>query len=99
MAGKGRTKGFTMPEEHRLKIATSNILNRLNKVALGEITCDAVQLRAMEIALSKTLPSLQSQDVTITETAPFALIPDVVQDLGRWQDTFKPGVVHASTVH
>jgi hypothetical protein len=88
---------------HRERIATSQLINRLNKVALGELEISPVQLKAMEIALRKTLPDLASVEHTGDAIQPFALIPDVVQDLSRWQDTFKPApaqlIVQASTLH
>lgn len=35
MAGRGRASGFKMPDEHRLKIANSNILSKLIAFAEG----------------------------------------------------------------
>lgn len=44
----------------RTKIKTSQLVNRLMKIALGEVQVDQVQLRAIEIALRKTLPDLST---------------------------------------
>ena len=44
----------------REKIKTSQLVNRLMKIAMGEVQVDPVQLRAIEIALRKTLPDLST---------------------------------------
>lgn len=44
----------------RTKIKTSQLVNRLMQIAMGEVTVDQVQLRAIEIALRKTLPDLST---------------------------------------
>ncbi len=44
----------------RERIQTSQLVNRLRDCALGEIVMDAVQVRAAEILLNKTLPNLAS---------------------------------------
>lgn len=47
-------------EQTRQKIQTSQLVNRLQSLANGEIVMDALQLRAAEILLKKTLPDLQA---------------------------------------
>lgn len=44
----------------RDKIKTSQLVNRLNQIAMGEVQVDQTQLRAIEIALRKTLPDLST---------------------------------------
>jgi hypothetical protein len=44
----------------RAKIQTSQLVNRLNKIALGEVVVDQTQLRAIEILLRKALPDLST---------------------------------------
>ena len=56
--------------EWRAKIQTSMLLNRLNQVAMGEVEIDATQLRAIEVALKKTLPDLSSVELTGAEGGP-----------------------------
>lgn len=51
-------------ERTRLKIKTSQLINRLNNHALGEIEMTASQIRAAEILLNKTLPNLAAMQVT-----------------------------------
>ena len=48
----------------RAKIQTSQLINRLGKIANGEADCTPTQLKAAEILLRKSLPDLQS--VTIS---------------------------------
>lgn len=53
-------------QQTREKIATSQLINRLNQFALGEdgVEIDATRLRAIEILLRKSLPDLQSVQIT-----------------------------------
>ena len=53
-------------EETRLKIKTSQLINRLQNHALGECEMTSTQVRAAEIALKKVLPDLSQSDVTHT---------------------------------
>lgn len=50
----------------RDKIQTSQLINRLNKFALNEegVEIDATRLRAIEILLRKSLPDLQSVQIS-----------------------------------
>lgn len=58
-----RTKpGDILYEKTRAKIQTSQLVNRLQKNALGELPEDlsTSKLKSIEILLNKTLPNLQS---------------------------------------
>src|SRR3990167_6697386 len=48
----------------RQKIQTSQLINRLQASALGEIDLTATQLKSIEILLRKTLPDLSAVDHT-----------------------------------
>lgn len=48
----------------REKIQTSQLINRLNKIGLGEADCSQTQMKAIEILLRKTLPDLSSVSLT-----------------------------------
>ena len=48
----------THQDEVRTKIQTSQLLNRLQNHAFGEVDLNATQLRAIEILLRKSLPDL-----------------------------------------
>lgn len=49
-------------EEARKKIQTTQLINRLQKHALGKLKkpMDATQIRAVEVLLKKSVPDLQS---------------------------------------
>ena len=90
MAGKPGYKNGPMTQAHRDKIAKSNILNRLIKCASGEIEMDSVQGQVAIALMRKVLPDLASQDLTVTDATPFALIPEQMQDVTAWEDRYAP---------
>jgi len=53
----------THQDEVRTKIQTSQLLNRLQNHAFGEVELNATQLRAIEILLRKSLPDLSQVEV------------------------------------
>ena len=55
---QGKTR-LEQRSAHVDAIETTKILNRLNKLALGEIEMTANSLRASEILLRKTLPDVR----------------------------------------
>ena len=57
-------KNTAHSQRSRDKIKTTQLINRLNSIALGDITVDPTQLRAIEVALRKSLPDLQSIEHT-----------------------------------
>ena len=64
---KNRTKpSDPLYAKTRAKIQTSQLVNRLQANALGELPEDLTtsRLRSIEILLSKTLPSLQSTEIS-----------------------------------
>ena len=78
-------------ETCREKIRTTQLLKRLQDNALAEKEfLTAGQIQSIKIALDKSLPNLVSQELAIEGATPFALIPDTVQDISRWEDTFTP---------
>lgn len=56
----------------RAKIQTSQLLNRLEKFALGDdsVEMDTNRLRAVEILLRKTLPDLSSVSIAAPDGGP-----------------------------
>jgi hypothetical protein len=60
MADRGRAPGFRMGSEHRHKIKIGNLINRLQKVALGEVDGSQVSVNAAIALLRKVLPDLQA---------------------------------------
>ena len=60
MAARGRTAGFKMPEEHRVKIANSNILKKLIEAAEGKFEMTSTQATIAIALMKKVLPDLSS---------------------------------------
>ena len=58
-----RTRRTTLNERWREKIKTSQIINRVQKCANGEVELTPVQLKAAEILLKKTMPDLKQSDI------------------------------------
>ena len=54
------TKEHPWSEEHRNRIKTSMLLNRLEKHILGEVDMSNTQIKAVDILLKKSVPDLQS---------------------------------------
>ena len=62
-------------DEVRLKIKTSQLVNRLNDYALGKLDDDDIspnRIRAIDILLRKALPDLSSIQLTGDEANPVA---------------------------
>jgi hypothetical protein len=53
------------PDEVKAKIKTSQIINRLNGYALGELQMEKAQVTAALGLLKKTVPDLQSIEATL----------------------------------
>ena len=58
MSKRGRTAGFRMPEEHRVKIQNSNVLNALVEHVEGRREMSATQVSAGLGLLRKVMPDL-----------------------------------------
>lgn len=67
MAKRGRQPGFTMSNEHRVKIQKSNILNALIEHVDGKRDMSATQVAAAVSLMKKVLPDLAA--VTISGDA------------------------------
>lgn len=61
---RGRKPGFTMTEEHRVKIQNSNILNALVEHVEGRREMSSTQVSAGLGLLRKVLPDLSSTEVS-----------------------------------
>lgn len=57
MAARLRT---THQDDVRAKIKTSQLINRLEDHALGDLDLTATQIKAIEVLIRKTLPDLQA---------------------------------------
>lgn len=69
MAARTRrgTSASGWDESVRERIKTSMLVNRLTNHALGSVEMSPTQVRAAEILLSKTLPSLTSTALTVSD--------------------------------
>lgn len=65
---RGREPGFSMSEQHRVKIQNSNILNALIEHATGNREMSATQVTAGLGLLRKVLPDLQAIEASLTVT-------------------------------
>ncbi len=66
----------THQEDIRTKIKVSNLIDRLEKFAMGELDDTDIssnRLNAIKLLLSKTLPDLSSVEVTGDEDSPLVI--------------------------
>jgi hypothetical protein len=59
-----RIKKIRHDENTRLKIKTSQLLNRLHDHVIDKVELSTTQIKAIEILLRKALPDLQSVSLT-----------------------------------
>lgn len=71
---RGRSPGFRMSNEHRVKIQNSNILNALIEHAVGDREMSSTQVQAGLGLLKKCLPDMSSVEVTGNEDNPLQTI-------------------------
>jgi hypothetical protein len=83
----------------RDKIRVSQLLNLLDQDAFGLIKLEDGRRASIKLLLDKALPNLASQEITVTETQPFALLPSILEDVQTWQATFKPALPKPDTEH
>lgn len=70
MAAKGRSPGFKMPEDHRIKIRNSNILSNLIEHCEGRRDMTQTQVTASLGLLKKCLPDLSAVTHSGDEDSP-----------------------------
>ena len=91
---KRKSPGGRYDREHqertRQKIADANVLTRLLKGFNGEVELTAHQVAIGLKLLDKLVPNLQSVEQEITQTAPFAVIPEQSKDKATWEKAFAP---------
>jgi hypothetical protein len=75
----------------RERIKTSMLVNRLADHVSGVVELSATQVRAAEILLSKTLPSLSSVEHSGEVARPTVVrVPAVAKDAREWQQQHAP---------
>lgn len=75
-----RTLRPSHQDEIRTKIQTSQLINRVQKYALGELSDEEIstnRLNAIKLLLGKTLPDLSATQLTGADGGP--LMPPVIQ--------------------
>lgn len=61
-------------DDVRAKIQTSQLINRLEKHALGEVDLSPTQVRAIEVLMKKVLPDLQAMQLSGDEENPVEVV-------------------------
>jgi hypothetical protein len=82
MSTRGRTAGFQMSHEHRVKIQNSNILNALIEHTCGEREMSSTQVTAGIALLRKVLPDLATTTIEGGEE-PIRTLSEVVHKIVR----------------
>lgn len=87
-----------MTEEHRRKIKVSCLINRLEKVASGEIEGATVSdtVRAAEILLRKAMPDLSAQELSGGIANYVARLPQPAKTVDDWQASVRPVEGHTA---
>ena len=81
--GRGRSKGFVMSDEHRTKIANSQIIKALLEHVEGKREMSATQVSAGLGLLKKVLPDLQSVEHSGNQDSPLEVVTRVHLVAGR----------------
>ena len=76
-----KRKTLFHPDSVREKIRASQLINRLQSCAMGEIELTMLQIRAIEILLRKCVPDLSHTDVSVN--APHRYVIEVPPTLSR----------------
>jgi hypothetical protein len=75
---RGRQPGFRMTEEHRAKIANSQILKALIEHAEGRRDMSSTQVQAGLGLLKKVMPDMTANEISGADGQPFKLIVETV---------------------
>src|SRR5262245_45664154 len=80
-----KRKTLFHPDCVREKICTSQLINRLEKCAFGEISLTITQLRAIEILLRKSIPDLAAVEIKSEQTHRYVVEVPPLLDRDEWQ--------------
>ena len=80
-----RRKMLFHPDYVREKIRASQLINRLQKFAFGEISLTMTQLRAIEILLRKSIPDLAAAEIKSEQTHHYVVEIPPVLSREEWQ--------------
>jgi hypothetical protein len=73
----------------REKIRTSQLINRLQKFAFGEIELTMTQVRAIEILLRKSIPDLAAVEIKSEQTHRYVVEVPPLLDRDEWQRKYR----------
>jgi len=85
------------PDYVREKIRVSQLINRLQSCAMGEIDLTMPQIRAIEILLRKSIPDLAAAQVQSEQTHRYVV--EVPPELSREEWIRKYSPQHSEDVH
>lgn len=71
---RGRSPGFTMSPEHRVKIQNSNVLNALIEHVEGKRDMSSTQVTAAIALMKKVLPDLAAVEMTGEDGGPMEVL-------------------------
>ena len=71
---RGRPLGAAHDKKTREKIQTSQLVNRLTNHVFGKCDMSSTQVRSAEVLLRKSLPDLQSVEITGDSERPLGVI-------------------------
>jgi hypothetical protein len=81
-----KRKQLFHPDEVKAKIQASQLLNRLQKHAFGEVDMTPTQIAAAKICLDKSVPNLSAAEITQETTIRYvARVPDKARTSEEWQ--------------
>jgi hypothetical protein len=80
-----KRKTLFHPDYVREKIRVSQLINRLEKCAFGEITLTMTQLRAIEILVRKSIPDLAAVEIKSEQTHRYVVEVPPLLDRDEWQ--------------
>ena len=78
---RGRSPGFQMTDEHRVKIKNSNILNALIEHVEGRREMSSTQVTAGLGLLAKVMPNLSENKSTVEHLIAREVSDDVLADI------------------
>jgi hypothetical protein len=80
-----KRKTLFHPDYVREKIRASQLINRLQSCAMGEIDLTMPQIRAIEILLRKCIPDLTAAEIKFEQTRRYVVEVPPVLDPDEWQ--------------
>lgn len=83
-----RTRKVRHDEETRAKIQTSQLVNRLADHALGKVSLEPTQVKAIEILLRKTMPDLSAIDATLSGEVTNYVLSDKPMTDDEWETAY-----------